>query len=292
MGITTNSANFLLFSRSKGASFDQTLMLGRQELFIDSREIGRLCDRWRIKGSELAVDKYAESFFKFLGADVVDSIDQSDYEEATIIHNLNKPIPENLRSRYSVVYDGGTLEHVFNFPQAVKNCIDMIKIGGHFISITPANNYCGHGFYQFSPELFFSLFSEQNGFRLKILAITVDVREDQVWYEIVNPSQVKTRITLCNSSPTSLMILAEKVQEVSDIEPFQSDYENIWSVFDSIKNDNVRINEGKWIFYYRKYMPEFLKNIVRKMRTGNFERKENIQGLGVVNSEFYKKINF
>ena len=38
--------------------------------------------------------------------------------------------------------------------------------GGVLYIATPANNHCGHGFYQFSPELFFSLLSPKNGFEI------------------------------------------------------------------------------------------------------------------------------
>ena len=55
--------------------------------------------------------------------------------------------------------DSGSLEHVFNISQALRNCLEMVESGGHFISIGPANNAMGHGFYQFSPELYFRILS-------------------------------------------------------------------------------------------------------------------------------------
>jgi hypothetical protein len=45
----------------------------------------------------------------------------------------------------------------FNFPVALANAMKMAKIGGHFAARTPANNQCGHGFYQFSPGLFYRI---------------------------------------------------------------------------------------------------------------------------------------
>jgi hypothetical protein len=36
-------------------------------------------------------------------------------------------------------------------------------------AVTPANNQMGHGFYQFSPELFFRVFSQENGYLLRAL---------------------------------------------------------------------------------------------------------------------------
>jgi len=36
----------------------------------------------------------------------------------------------------------------------------------------PANGYCGHGYYQFSPDLFTDIFSEENGWILKHIYLT------------------------------------------------------------------------------------------------------------------------
>ncbi|MDR1149764.1 MAG: class I SAM-dependent methyltransferase, partial [Spirochaetaceae bacterium] len=85
--------------------------------------------------------------FKHFGAVTVDSIDYSDYEGASIVHDMNLPVPGHLKEKYDCVWDGGALEHVFNYPTAIKNCMDMVKIGGHLILETPCNNQCGHGFY-------------------------------------------------------------------------------------------------------------------------------------------------
>ena len=52
-----------------------------------------------------------------LGAKSIDSIDFSDYENASIIHDLNIDLPNNLENKYSLVLDWGTLEHFFNFLQ-------------------------------------------------------------------------------------------------------------------------------------------------------------------------------
>ena len=84
---------------------------------------------------------------------------------ATIIHDLNRPIPDDLRGRFGLVYDGGTLEHIFHISQALKNCMEMVRVGGHFAQCTVANNFTGHGFWQVSPELIFPPFSARMAIR-------------------------------------------------------------------------------------------------------------------------------
>ena len=47
-----------------------------------------------------------------LGSERLESLDITDFEGATVIHDLNKPVSEELKARFDVVFDGGTLEHV------------------------------------------------------------------------------------------------------------------------------------------------------------------------------------
>lgn len=98
-------------------------------------------------------------------------MDASKYEGASVVQDLNQPVPDSLKERFDAIFDGGTLEHVFNIPAALKNCMEMTKVGGRFYMHTCANNLCGHGFYQFSPELFYRVFSEQNGFEVERMVI-------------------------------------------------------------------------------------------------------------------------
>ena len=66
------------------------------------------------------------------------TFDASDYESATYIQDLNLPVKSELHLKFSTLIDLGTLEHVFNFPQAIKNCMELVEVGGDFISVTPA----------------------------------------------------------------------------------------------------------------------------------------------------------
>jgi hypothetical protein len=67
--------------------------------------------------------------------------------------------------RCDVLFDGGTLEHVFHLPNALARCADMIKDDGSFVHIGPLNNYADHGFYQFSSTFWFDWFAA-NGWRM------------------------------------------------------------------------------------------------------------------------------
>jgi hypothetical protein len=143
---------------------------------------------------------------------------------------LNLPIPEALKNRYTVVFDGGTLEHVFDFPTAMRNAMEMVEIGGHFLGITPTNNYMGHGFYQFSPELFYRVLSADNGFEIKEM-IAVEQRPGARWKSVKDPELIKRRVTLVNRTPTLLIVLAQRIElrPIFAVTPQQSDFVSAWN---------------------------------------------------------------
>lgn len=269
MGINRNSLKLLLHSK-RFVDFKNTLTIGKQSLFLNKKELESLLPNRVLNESSLVLSDY---LFKSFGAETIDSLDVSDYEGATILQDMNKPIPENLKNKFSVVFDGGSLEHIFNIPVALKNCMDLLKTGGHFIGITPTNNFVGHGFYQFSPELFYSVFCEKYGFKMLKMYFFIDGKYTN-FYEVANPQKVHDRVILANSYPSYLFILAEKVSADNGIElcAQQSDYQNItWNTKgDTDKKNRLRYLNRKFI-QFRSLMAIF-------------------HPLGTSNRKHYKKI--
>ena len=229
MGLDKHSAQFLLNQKLCGVQFGRVLTLGRQSVYMPNHHYQA---QLQALGVEQKQNEYADSFFTGLGATSVDFMDVSDYEGANVIHDLNQPIPLNLAESYDCVFDGGALEHVFNFPVALKNCMALVRPGGHLIIITTCNNYAGHGFYQFSPELFYSALSAVNGYGVIQMLI---VQKNQ-WYAVANPGEVGARIELINNEPTLLFMTAKRVASVPIFAtwPQQSDYTTRWSLGKSI----------------------------------------------------------
>jgi len=106
----------------------------------------------------------SEPFFSSLGFTTVESMDVSDFEDATIIHDLGVPVPENLTSRFDVIYDGGTCEHVFDISEAYRNVDRMLRPLGYFVAHSPLNNWVNHGFFQISPEVVFGFWKGTLGY--------------------------------------------------------------------------------------------------------------------------------
>ncbi len=108
--------------------------------------------------------------------------------------------------------------------------MDMVAVGGHFLAVTPANNQMGHGFYQFSPELFFRVFTPVNGFVIQRV-IAFETKPGAPWYEVMDPARAGGRVKLTNRRPTFLLVQAQKTAHVKvlSVTPQQSDYSVKWS---------------------------------------------------------------
>lgn len=153
----------------------RALMLGRQKLrfHLGKRQV-RIPHKARFQkaldkhGHSVRIEdlvqpnNYAEKMFAGLGLGTVETIDFSDYEFGTEpqfvghLHDLNTPVPEHLHGAFDFIFDGGTLEHIFDVPVALENIFRMLKPGGRFVGVNPLNGWPGHGMYQFSPELMYS----------------------------------------------------------------------------------------------------------------------------------------
>jgi hypothetical protein len=240
VGFDVNALKFLLAAIRDGVSLDRTVTIGRQGLFVEPPALLANLRRFDPKVPESAVqrmlheaDGFCEPVLRFLGAVQTESLDVSPYQGATIIHDMNRPLPAHLSGAFSAVIDGGSLEHVFNFPQAIKNCMEMVAVGGDFLCSSPANNFVGHGFYQFSPELFFRVFHRSNGFEVRKMLLYEEDWSDIRYYEVRDPEEVRRRVTLSNRHPTLLLVRARKVADVPVFAaiPQQSDYVTVWNTF-------------------------------------------------------------
>jgi hypothetical protein len=225
MGIDKDVAKFLLAAREHKANFQKSLTLGKQQFQVSASDYKRLAESFDLKKTSTVKD--SEEFFRLLGAKEISAMDFSDYEGAAILHDLNEPIGDELKEKFTFVLDGGTLEHIFNFPVALAGAMEMVAVSGHLAIIAGGNNFFGHGFYQFSPELFFRVFNLENGFVVeRMIAAEVGNR----WFEVADPKEIGGRVELINDRPVYLMVLARKLERRTLFAqtPQQSDYVAKW----------------------------------------------------------------
>jgi hypothetical protein len=240
MGVELNDVKLLLWAKNLGAAFTKTLTLGRQGLLCSRPRLSEALSNFSLNATSQEVDHcferpsmgplYADAFLRLLGAQELVSVDRSDFEGATLLHDLNDPFPDAHRGQYDFVFDGGTLEHVFHYPAALRNCLDLVRVGGHFLTVTPANNFFGHGFYQISPELFFRVLSSENGFDLRKMVIFDGSKSDSVFFGVHDPAGTGGRTELVCSRPMLLAALARRlaVRPLLVQPPLQSDYVALW----------------------------------------------------------------
>ena len=242
MGLIDCRAKLMLEAKKNGVVFASTLTLGRQKCNLTEGELAHLRQVYGIPGKPsetvtLGYRSYADEFFRdYLNVEKLSVMDFSDYDGAEIIHDLNYPIDENLEGSFDVVVDGGTLEHIFNFPTAIGNCMKMLKVGGNLFIFSMANNHCGHGFYQFSPELFFRILQPLNGFEVKSVILVkhpfpgAELSRKQTCFKVKDPEILGRRSNLVTRSPLGIMVHALKVgnKPVFEQYPQQSDYIGKW----------------------------------------------------------------
>jgi hypothetical protein len=206
MGICNQTARLLLEAKAYGANYCHTMMIGRQNYFLGPQETA-------ILGLPECVNSvYAEPFFIELGAQDAHSIDISSLELPTYRRDLSLPLDPYFWDQYTCVFDGGTLEHVFNTPQALLNCMRMLTLGGQFMSMTPINNMIGHGLYAFTPELFYRVFSPENGFKMRrCVVVSLNPLFTKTYLE--DPKDLP-RQQFASIFPLMLFVQAERVGDI------------------------------------------------------------------------------
>ena len=180
MGITNpaGAALFKIFAESKlsyNSRKKRALQLGVQSSYLSKEFIHKLYDCFNsAKTSEcnlslidsfLSTDIIPLNLFLEMWGYEIDSLDLSDYESAKIIANLDtasiNKFP-NLKSKYDLIIDGGTLEHCFNIKNAIDFLNELLITNGMIFHFSPSNRMIDHGFFQLSPTFFYDLYSQSN----------------------------------------------------------------------------------------------------------------------------------
>jgi SAM-dependent methyltransferase len=219
MGLDFKTAEFLLSEVQRKIAFRRLLVLGRQNVYMTPLEITKVKE---LTGISLEPSGFADEFYRALGASDLSFLDRSEYEGANLLHDLNQPLPVRFHGCFDVVIDGGTLEHVFNFPTALKSCMEAVAPGGRLMIFTPGDGLMGHGFFQFSPELFYRACGSANGFEVERMLICHFRR----WYDVMDPAKAGHRVEASIGHPALLFVTARRheVRPIFAQWPIQTDY--------------------------------------------------------------------
>lgn len=240
MGVNYQTAKWLGWLAAGGVQYGRMLTLGRQDLFMPSEQLRALGKRFGYTDGVMdkhlsPMPRFIEPLLMMYGATAVESMDASDFEGASIIHDLNNPVGPELVGQFDTVFDGGTLEHVFNFPEGLRNAMRMLRVGGAFLSAQCFNNMVGHGFYCFGPEVFFRALSEENGFAIKNIHI-YERYPFSPWRRLTDPNDLGARLRLISwGLEVEVIVHAVKTRDVPIFAkwPQQSDYSTAWRAPDA-----------------------------------------------------------
>ena len=255
MGIDKHGLLLIEYAAKKGANFGAVCTIGRQQIQVRKSDYKRLLnitgninrlEKLNKMDSEIYMEFYENLFKVLFRSTTTDSIDSNTFEGASIIHDLNLPLPPHIsKSKYTLVIDFGCLEHVFNIAVAFGNVINLCGKGGTILHVLPSNQMAGHGFYQFSPEFFFSLYSSKRGFDETEVFI-FEKSNPYEWFKV--PSTIELRRRLCYESKGEVYVIVKTTKlkwgECTLIkDPIQqSDYFITWEYGGYGKNREIEKN--------------------------------------------------
>ena len=286
MGLTFHEYKFLE-EVSKKKNFGNVLTLGKQEMILTNEDRKRLNLVEKDYVNDEYIDKLLVDKFK---ANSVKSIDNSSFEGADIIHDMNKPI-KNLNEKFDTIIDFGTSEHIFNVVESLSNISKFCKNNGIILHSLPANNNCGHGFWQFSPELFFSLYSENNGFSDTEIFV-FNTHNKYEWWK-VEKQKLGERLEINTDAPLYLLVKTIKKSETQNKDVQQSDYIERWNE-NSINHKDIKKKKLSilWKNIKDNYKKFFIKIILPKKLAQKIEGKKIFLKNSLKKNKNLKNIKF
>lgn len=159
MGVDFPQDRFLDECAKRGSFNDPMLVLG--SLTIQESQETILKYAMEHNYPELAVERSGAAFFRErYGIRDYATCDVNGLADEYI--DLGLPLPAQFRNRYMTIFNGGTLEHVFDLRQAMENIHDALRVGGVIIHTTPTT-WFNHGFVNHNP-LMHALVAQANGY--------------------------------------------------------------------------------------------------------------------------------
>ncbi len=237
MGIAVGVLQFLMEEGVLRPWSGQVLTLGRQATAVDENSFVALADKLSYVARPLRVadERHGaisdQELFAGLGFDRLLALDANAYERPDVVCDLNKSeIPPQLIGRFDLVFDGGTLEHVFDVAQALRTVCRFTKPGGRVVHVSPLSNCVDHGFYSFSPTLFVDFYAANNWIirRLAVARFDRDPVHDRWEIQDYRPRDFDQLGALSPGTYFLLTCVESKSDSTFEVVPQQSYYRQIW----------------------------------------------------------------
>ena len=171
MGISTHVCRAIFREHKFRPLKGKALLIGRQSIQFSSETFFAIAKSEQIKLNNKHFIKDDETraggeisdfdFFKSFCDLKVESIDVSDYENADYVHDLNRPIPDELKNKFDFIYDGSCMDNLFNPAMFIENCSSLLKPNGRIIQFEHASAWPG-AYLSYSPDWFFDFYTDNN----------------------------------------------------------------------------------------------------------------------------------
>lgn len=126
---------------------------------------------------------------------IIDIIDFQTYEGSELLVDLNRRVPVEMEQRYDAVFDNGTSEHCFNFPQVLMNSHLITKVKGFIRHAVPIN-WPNHGFYSLSPTVFHDFYGDNAASTVECIGYFLDRKTNPPQHKVVPDLPRHERFTL------------------------------------------------------------------------------------------------
>ena len=255
----------------------KTLVIGQQSIYANEFECKRIFLKHNIKFidnfkhekktniqhfiNENADNINSSFFFTLLGSNNVNHLDISKYENADIILDLNKKIPNKYKNKFDNIVDFGTIEHVYNTPTLLFNYINMLKKNGFLIISTKSSNAIDHGFFSFSPTFFHDFFSINGFMILKTYLIKRSPYYANKSESIYEYKKTHLENPIVSSKNIDLTLFMKKNKNIKNIKiPLQYYYKKLFKI-KKTKNKNI-YNLKTFVKNTISYLPFFIQKII------------------------------
>jgi hypothetical protein len=180
MGLVAPVAEFLAFEASYRALKGDVAVLGKQASYVTAGFLDSLFSKFDLERPDGLITEVESttlssqelhgrdghklsfitdcSFLQSLGANSYSAVDISSYEGADIICDLSRPVAPELYSRFDFIFDGSSLDNIFNPAEALMNISRMLRPGGRVVILEHGSMFAGP-FTAFSPGWFFDFFA-------------------------------------------------------------------------------------------------------------------------------------
>jgi SAM-dependent methyltransferase len=79
-------------------------------------------------------------------------------DRADVRFDLNHPLPDELRGEFDLVWDSGSIEHVMNGYRALRNALELVRVGGLLVFTQGIGDQTNAGYWTLSPNLYLGFF--------------------------------------------------------------------------------------------------------------------------------------